>query len=805
MTGLIADLRYAVRMLGRRPTYAVMAVATLALGIGATTAIYSVVRPILFEPLPYPEPDRLMMVWEQTADGPYGRTSYATAMDIAAGVRSFASVAVGDLARATLTGAAEPEPLVGQQVSQAYFPTLGVEPAIGRVFLPAEDLPGAARTVVISNGLWRRRLGGDPALVGRTISLDGRPFTVIGVMPPGFEDVLQPDAQFWTALRYDIGSSGACRQCHHLRLIARLAVGARVTVARQQLALVNARLRREYPNEVFAQVFPLVSLRDYTVRDVRTVLLTVLGAVALVLLITCVNVTNLMLGQTAQRRAELAVRTALGGSRARLARQMLTESLLLALLGGALGVALADLGVPALLALRPPGLNRLSAIGLDRPVLLFALLLATTVGLAFGLLPALQVARAGIAPDAQDLGRRTTGRSRATRGLLVVGEVALALVLLVGSGLMLQSLRRLFALSPGLDPANVLTLQIQTGGPRFASDTATWAYYDRVLAAVRAVPGVQSAGLTSQLPLSGDLDQYGVHTEPQAGQDLEIEHPGYRYAVTDGYLETLRIPLLRGRTLTAADRAGAPPVAVIGQAMAARGWGGTDPIGHRVRIGPADRGPWYTIVGVAADVMQRSLGERADNAIYVPESQMFFSDGAMSLVVRTGSDPAAMTASLRAAIRSVDQDQPIVRVATMRELVAQTEARRRFALTLFGAFAAAAIVLAAAGIYGVVAGSVSERTREIGVRTALGATGSDIVGMILRQGLTLTALGIAFGIPAAAALSRAITTLLFGTSRLDPATYLVVTGLLVGVSLLACWAPTLRAARVDPIQALRAE
>ena len=814
---LLADLRYATRRLRAAPGFTAITVLTLALGIGATTAIFSVVDPVLFEPLPWPNADRAMTVWESNGKGdPFGRIGYATVADIAQRVRSFEYVGAADLGTGTLTGPAEPEPLVGQRVTWNYFRALGVSPALGRDVLPAEDAPNADHVILLANGLWRRRWGGDSTIAGRTIDLNGIPRTVVGVMPAGFQDPLQPDAQFWVPLRYDATVPPACRGCRHLRAVARLRDGATQAQAEGELTALFRTLKAGYPNDFHGQGLPVVSLRAYMVRDVRTMLLAVLGAVGFVLLIACVNVTNLLLAQGAQRQAEFAMRTALGAAPGRIRRQVLTESLLLALVGGAAGVGIAVLGMPALLSLAPNGLPLAERIALNPTVLGFALLITTLVGIAFGVAPALAAARSDLALSMKGAGSRTAGVPRATRASLVVSEVALALVLLVGAGLMLQSLRRLFNVAPGFEPAGVVTMRVQTAFPSLlvrpqlerspaASNEAVWGYFDQVLTAVRAVPGVESAALTSQLPLSGDMDQYGVHAEPVAGQDVEIEHGGFRYSVSDGYIETLRIRLLRGRGLTQADRAGAPPVAVIDSTMAARGWGGTDAIGHRVRIGPADQGPWFTIVGVVADVMQGSLGERAANAIYVPETQWSFADGAMSLVVRTGAEPAAMTGALRRAIWSVDKDQAIVRVATLSDLVAATEARRRFALVLFEVFAAVALVLAAAGIYGVLAGSVTERSKEIGVRAALGASRAQIVQMILRQGAAMTTLGIALGLLAAAALSRGIAGLLYDTSRLDPVTYAGVALLLSLVALLACWVPAARAARVDPMSTLRAE
>ena len=802
---LIGDLRYAARRLASRPGFTAVAVATLALGIGATTAIFSVVDPILFRPVPYPQSDRVMTVSQPNAyEGPLGRMGYETMLDLAAGVPSFASVAASDAATVALTGGAAPEALVAQRVTGRFFGTLGMRPAIGRDFASRDDVPGAAPVAILADGLFRRRFAADRGILGRQITVDGAPVTVVGVMPPGFANVLEPEAKIWLPLRYAPGDPAGCRSCRHLRIVARLRPDASPEQAQREVDRVVAVLTRAWPHTYFEKSFPVVPLRNFAVRDARPVLLTVLGAVGFVLLIACVNVTNLLLAQAARRRAELAVRTALGAGRRRLLRQLLTESVLLALVGGGLGVAVAFAGVSTLVSLRPPGLPALRVTA-DPRVLLFALALTTAVGVAFGLFPALQATRENLVRDMSGADRRTAGSVRAGRSALVAGEIALALVLLVGSGLLLRSLGRLFAVPPGFDPSRLLTMRLQTSGPRYASNDAAWSLYDRVIDAVRAVPGVQSAAITSQLPMSGDADQYGVHTEIAPGNDAEREHPGFRYSVSAAYLPTMRIPILRGRGFTAADRAGALPVAVIDATMARRGWGSRGPLGQRVRIGPPDEGPWYTIVGIAGDVKQESLAALADNAIYVPERQWRFADDVVSLVVRTRMRPALLAGAVRRAVWSVDPDVPVARIASMDDLLARTAAARRFALFLFALFGALALVLSGAGIYAVLAGSVAERTREIGVRAALGATRRDIVRLVLRQGMTMTGIGVAAGIAAAAAASRIIAGLLFSTSRLDPATYAGVTAILAGVALLACWVPAERAARVDPADTLRAE
>jgi putative ABC transport system permease protein len=804
MVNFLADLRYALRLTTRRPGFTALVILTIALGIGATTAIFSAVYPILFAPLPYPQPEQVVLVWERDQDGSQSRFGYATFSDVAQTSHSFDAIAAFGFWAPTIIGGATPERLSGQRVSAEFFRVLGVAPALGRDFLPQEDTRGAERVVILSDGLWRRRFGGDSSLVGGSIDLDGTAFTVVGIMPHGFENLLAPDTQLWTPLRYDASLPWACRTCRHLRVVGRLRPGTTAADARRELAVISQRLVDLHPTEYPAAGMLVPTLHEEVTKGVRTALLAVLGAVVLVLLIACANVTNLLLARAGQRESEFSLRAALGAGRARVARQLLTESLVLAVLGGGLGVGIAYLGVRSLVALGP-ALPRLQTIGVNGPVLLFALVVTTACGLIFGLAPALHAGRGDLHHSLQAGTPRATGARRVTRASLVVAEVALALMLLVGSGLLLRSMGRLLAVSPGFDPSGVLSVQVQASGPRFNEDTATWAFFDRVLAATRALPGVTRAAYTSQLPLSDDFDGFGVHSEAHPNVNPEEDPGAFRYAVSPGYLETMGIPVKRGRPLTEADRRGQPPVVLVNEGLVQKLWPNEDPIGQRVRVGGATSGPWRTVVGIVGDVKQVSLAAGQSDAIYVPETQWPWADGALTLVLRTRGDPARLAAAVRRAVWSVDKDQPIVRVATMDRLVSANAAQRRFTLILFGTFAVVALILAAAGIYGVLAGTVTERVREIGVRTALGASRADILLMVVRQGLGLTALGIVAGLVGAVALTKLITTLLFGVSRLDGLTYAGVTGLLVLVAVMACWIPAWRAARVDPVQTLRAE
>jgi putative ABC transport system permease protein len=801
------DFRYAARTLRQRPGFTAVGVLTLALGIGASTAIFSAVNPILFEPLPYPHANRIMMIWD-TFQGVRCDLTFHSYRELAARNRSFDTMAVMEAWQPTLTssaGAAQPERFDGQSVSASYFHVLGVAPAMGRDFQPAEDRFKGPHVTILSDALWRRRFGADGAIVGHQITLDGDLYTVVGVMPRGFENVLAPSAELWALLQYDAGNITNYESAdwgHHLHMVGRLRPGLGVDQARQELNAIARVKVGEFPRPRFASLergLIVNPLQGEVTRGVRPVLLAVIGAVMVVLLIASVNVTNLLLARGAQRHGEFSMRAALGAGRPRLLRQLLTESLLLATLGGLLGMLVAEFGVEALVALSPARLPRVSAIAVNGAVFLFAFVITALVGMAVGLVPALQASRGDLVAGIQQGSRRTAGARQFTRRALVVSEVALAMVLLVGAGLLFRSVQRLFATAPGFDTAHLLTMQVQYNGHRYDSDTARRQFLAQSLDAVRHVPGVAAAAFTSLLPLSGDqYGVYGTQFEDRNGYDV------FRYAMTPGYCEAMGIPLRRGRLLTAHDTAGAPPAVLISESLARRQFPGKDPIGQRVHLGPTS-GPWNTIVGVVGDVKQSSLAARETDAVYLTPAQSWFADDAMSLVIRAHDDVTALAPAIKNAIWSVDKDQPIVRVATMDALLAVSESQRRFAMIVFEAFALVALVLAATGIYGVLTGNVSERMREIGVRSALGASRGNILALVVRQGMTLTGLGVAIGLCGAALASSALVTLLFGVSRLDPVTYCGVIALLAGVSAIACWVPAWRAARVDPAITLRAE
>ena len=802
---LLQDFRYAFRRLRSNPGFTAVCVVTLALGIGATSAIFSAVNPILLDSLPYPHAGQVTMISELTDDGGNLDITFGTFRELIQRSHSFDALSVMKPWQPTISGTAQPERLVGQRVSSDYFRVLGVSPVLGRDFQAFEDQFKGPNVVVISAGLWRRLFAGDKRIVGQQVTLNDNRFTVIGVMPDRFDNVLAPAAEVWSPLQYDITlPTDGPEWGHHLRMVGRLSPDVTNDQARREINSIAHNPVQEFPRAPWAtlkQGFIVNSLQDEVTRGVRPALLAVLGAVVLVLVLACVNVTNLLLARGAQRRGEFAMRAALGARRGRMIRQLLTESLLLALIGGALGMFVAEVGVRAIVELSPPELPRLTAIRIDTSVFAFGLAITTLIGLLVGLFPALQVSQNNLQTSLQKNSRWRAGGNQLTRRTLVVAEVALALVVLVGAGLLLRSLQRLFSIAPGFDTSNVLTMQLQASGTRYDNDPAVNRFFAQALEAVSEVPGVTVAGFTSQLPLSGDLEGYGVMFEssPNPREDSALI-----YSISPGYFETMRIPLRRGRLLNGDDVAGKPVAVVINESFAKRKFLYQDPIGQRVHVGRPSQ-EWYTIVGVVGDVKQTSLAASISDAVYIPAVQWYSTDLVRSLVVRTRGDAAALDSAIKAAIWSVDKDQSISRIATMDDLLAASAAERRFALILFESFGVLALILAATGIYGVLSGSVTERMREIGVRAALGASRGNIFALVIREGMVLTMVGVVIGLSAALAASQAIVTLLFGISPVDPVTYLVVIATMVVVSLLACWLPAWRAARVNPAITLRAE
>lgn len=802
MSELWNDIRYSCRLLLKYRAVTVVAVLALALGIGANTAIFSVVNAVLLRPLPFRAPGRLVTIRIdvpqrniRSAFGPYPEVS-----DWRRESRSFESMSAFSLASVNLATRDESERVSILKVNAGMFPMLGVRMALGRAFLPEEDRPGAARVAVLSNSLWRRRFGSDGGLVGRMVILDGNPYTVVGVLPPGFQ-MESPDVDLYTPIamstargRGDRWSFGAW---------ARLKPGVSIEAAQAELDTLNRRLQQQYPRPLKGWRAHVWGLHAFLVRDVELSLLVLLAAVALVLLIACANVANLLLARTGARQKEIAIRTALGARRARVVRQLLTESVLLALAGGVLGVALAYCGVAGLVALGAEQFPMLRQARLDLPVLAFTMLVSLLTGLLFGIAPALAVSRADVHGTLKEGGRASTesrGRNR-LRGLLVVSEVALALLLMIGASLMMRSLLNLQDVNPGFRAAGVLTASINLPASRYANPGQREAFYRQLEERLEAAPGVSAAGISSVLPMGG---------VNQGGSWLVEGHPVtnpadvpllYFRIVNPRYFQALQIPLKRGRTFTVQDNQGAPRVVIVNETLARRYWPNQDPIGKHIGDGRPEG--WMPVVGVVGDVRHMSLAQEPEPELYLPLAQN--PEPGMRLAVRTPADPLRFAPVLRRTVMELDRDQPLSRVGSMEQAVSDAVATQRFSALLLGVFAAVALVLAAIGIYGVISFAVTCRTHEIGVRVALGARRADVLRAVVGQGTVLALIGVAIGLAAAFSLTRLLGSLLYGVKATDPLVFAGVSLLLTAVAALASYIPARRAASVDPMVALRYE
>ncbi|HTQ60272.1 MAG TPA: ABC transporter permease [Candidatus Solibacter sp.] len=802
----LQDLVFGVRMLRNSPAFALVAILTLALGIGANTAIFSVVHGVLLRPLPFPKQDQLMMLWEKDKDGTRSNTSYATFIDWNRLNHSFDGIAAISFWTPTIIGTRDAETLTGFRVSSSFFDLLGVRLAQGRNFLAAEDVRGNNFVVILSYGFWQRRFGGDPAIVGKSLQLGTRSYTVVGVLPDNFPSVLSFDprraADIYTPLAYDATLPYACRDCRHLRAFARLKDGISKTQAEAEMNQISANLFREYPTEYSASGVILTPLKDYLVGDVQTALWILLGSVGFVLLIACANVANLLMAWAARRQREVALRAALGARRTRMVRQFVTESLLLSLTGGGLGLFLAWGSVVFLHQLRLANLPRLQNVQIDATTFAFTFGVCLITGLAFGLLPAFRASKLDLNESLKESGKSTAGKERhRLRSMLVFADVALALLLLTGAGLMMKSFVRLLEVKPGFDPSHALTLTMSLWGPK-SEDAPAVAFYDQVLQRVRAIPGVKAVGIVSQLPLGGNLDMYGIHVEGKTLPNPEEDPSADRYSISPGYLRAMRIPLLSGREFEARDVAASPKVVLVNETMALKFWPGEDPLGKRLRMGDT-KGPWRTVVGVVGDVLHRGLDAPHTLQIYLPTAQ--FTDSTAVLAVRTETDPIAVAAAVRSEISSIDPQVPVSGVATLDEVVSASVANQRFTALLFLLFGVIALLLTAVGIYGVISYGVSQRTHEIGIRLALGARRREVLGLIVGEAMRPALLGALLGLFAAFGLSRLLTNLLFNVKPTDPPVFAAVLLLLVGVALLASYIPARRATRVDPMVALRHE
>ena len=803
MHGLLQDLKYALRMVARAPGFTAVVAVTLALGIGANTAIFSVVYSLLLRPLPYRDPDRIAMVWQDmTARGGPARefTTPGNFVDLAGEHETFESVAAVRGWQPTITGLGDPEPLVGEQVSFEYFTVLGIAPERGRDFTLQDDSAGSARVAIISHGLWVRRFGADPGALGRQVTLGGEPHEIVGVMPDSFRPAIVPNAELWRPAR--LNRASPARGMVILRTIARLGPGLDLERTRVAARALGDRLQLAHPDANQGVTFAVIPLHEQIVGDIRPSLLVLLAAVGFVLLIACANVANLLLARGSSRRREIAVRLALGARRTRVVRQLLTESLLLAVCGGVLGVLVGTWSVDALSAMLPSNMPAIRGAQIDRHVLAFAAAVTLGTGVLFGLMPSLQASRhplgQGLKDGARGAGERHGQRARRS---LVVAQIAIALVVMVGSGLLLRTFLRLQSANLGFEPADVLIGSVITPQAKYPNGEALIALYDRLLERVAALPGVRTAALTSIVPLGGDNDM-DVSIEGQPPPPPGQETTTWYRLVSADYMKAMGIALRQGRGFVPRE----PTLSVIVNETAARRfWPGQDPVGRRVRFGSETR-PSFTVIGVAGDVSMRGPRGEARAEMYLPYWQ--FPEPGTNIVLRSSAGPASvesLTSSLRAAVRSIDPDMPVSNIAPMKRIVESSIAQPRLLAVLVSVFAALAMTLAAIGIYGTMSYSVAQRTAEIGVRMALGATRQDVFGLVARDGLLLAGAGIAIGTTAAVLMGRSLATLLYAVTPGDPLTFVVTVAASLAAALAATVLPARRATRVDPLVALRSE
>lgn len=804
---MMRDVRFAARSLRKSPGFTLMAIICVALGVCVTTTIFSAVDGILLRPLPYPSADQLVAVYSRlAAKGETGvNISYEDYLSWRDENRTFSELGIWTWTNNTLSGKGDAERVEGAGVTANLFPLLGVRPIIGRSFTPSEELPGNDQVIMLSYGLWQRRFGGDPGIVGSVIQVDGLPYTVIGVMPPRFNF---PDrGQVWVPFPNDGWRSGRGNR-GYAGAIGRLKPGVTLAEAQADLDVISRRLQQAYPKDNFGWDAEAVALRDDLVGDLRKPLLVFLGAVGCVLLIACANVANLMLARGAARQREIAVRAALGAGRRQLVRQVLTESMLLALAGGAVGAVLAKFGVQLLRFAFPNGdVPFYVSLDMDGRVLLFAVLVSAITGVIFGLVPALRATSLDLNTALRDGGRaeaggRSGGRLRSS---LAVAEVALSVVLLVGATLLLRSYGALIGTDLGFDQRGVLTTAISLPGTTYDSDEKQRAFYDRLYARLAAIPGVQSVGSANGIPFSGwNVQAYmSIEGRPARAQGSELDV--HYQNISPGYLSTIGVPIIRGRGFTSADRDSSVHIGVINEVLARQEFAGIDPIGKRIRFGGADsKEPWITIIGVAKEFRHYRLPKPMGPAVYFP--QLANPSASQTLVLRTSlPDPMALVPAVREALKELDPDVPAFQVQTLEQAVSRSLWRQRLQGQVLGTFATLALLLAAVGIYGVISYAVAQRTRELGVRMALGATRGQVLGLVLGQGLRLAAVGVVIGIVAALALSRVVASLLYGVSATDIATFVGVPVALAVIAMLATLVPARRATRVDPVVAMRTE
>jgi putative ABC transport system permease protein len=820
MRALWQDVRYGLRMLAKSPGFSALVILTLALGIGANTAIFSVVNAVLLRPLPFEEPNRLVQIWHTPPQAsfpgiPTFSVSPANFLDWRARSQAFEEMSAYGFGQYSLTGTGDPEAVRMVAVTSGFFAILRAQPLLGRAFLAEEDSPGREHEVVLSYNLWHSRFGADRDIVGKSIALNEQAFTVIGVMGPNFEFPISTDPkyspQMWKPLAWT-DQERAIRDNHNYAVVARLKDGVTLQQARAELDSVSNQLAQQYPGDDKGWGATAIPLREDLVGDVRPALLILLGAVALVLLIACANVANLLLAKAMSRRKEIAIRVAMGASRPRLLQQGISETVLMALAGGALGLIFAHYGVILIVRFLAQRLPRSAEIALDGWVFTFALGISLLTGIAVGLLSSWRFAKSDVSESLkQGLGRTSSdsGGTR-TRNILVVSEVALSLMLLIGAGLLIRSLSVLRHVNPGFDPSRLLTLEVAIPSTKFSEPMQQVRYFDRVLDQVRGLPGVQSAGVIDSLPLTGGSHQ-PVSVEGRAVLPMADQPEVDVRLISPGYISAMHIALLSGRDIDQSDVQGRPGAVLISQSFAKLFWPNENPIGKHLTLYFFRDLP-RVVVGVVADVKLDALNEtRPTPALYTPLAQVAPTTGGtwrsfgLNLAVRTNADPLNVASMVTNSIREMDAEVPLLNIQTMEESVSASLSPQRFTMLLLVAFAGTALLLAAAGIYGVMAYTVTRRTREIGVRMALGAAASDVLGLVIGQGMWTTAIGVAIGIGGAFALTRTMQSLLFGVSTTDPMTLAGVVLLLAAVSVCACWVPARRATKVDPLVALRYE
>ena len=800
---VLQDLKYALRTLGRAPAFTVAAVLAIALGVGGSSAMFSVLEGVVLRPIAAPEPDRLVRLYEASPAGDRGPWSIADFLDLAKENSSFDAVAAIRNWRSSLTTDTGPQQIPAVKVPASFFAALGIHPSLGRGFTREEDVEGGPRLVVLTDSIWRREFGSDRRIVGQSIVLDGLPHTIIGVMPARFSFPLLGHAEILLPLQ-PTKSDIASRGLHGLGAFGRLRRGLSLRQAQADLDIVGPRIAARLPEHA-GQTIRATPLLEDLVGSVKPVLQALLGAVVLVLLIACANVASMLLARGAARQRELAIRAALGSGRMRIVRQLLTESVLIGLAGGGLGVLLAAWGVDGLVALAPRTIPRLDEVRLNADVLLFALTVSLSSGVLAGLVPAIQASQPDVIEALKNGAAAITSRSRA-RGALVIGEIALALVLVVGAGLMIRTLMRLLDVRTGMtaDPAHVLLAEINLPREKYAKPETMRAFDQRLLERATALPAVQSAALSNGVPLDPHFQAslgFEIAGEPKPKPE-EMPDAEVLWA-SPGLIETLGIPLMEGRALSSTDIAGAPDVVLVNQAFVRKHLHGGEALGRRLMKfrGSDDKG--WTIVGVIGDVRTQALDRVPEPLVVVPRAQ--WPQPWMRVMLRTPGNPMALAPLLRAEVLAIDKDQPIANVRTLESVISESLGERRFQMTLLTAFGAVALLLASVGIYGIVAYSVAQRAREIGIRMALGAQGSSVLKMVVGSGLRLATFGVAIGLVGAFVVTQALRKALYQVSATDPLTFATVAALLLGIAVLASWAPARRASRVDPMESLRAE